>query len=464
MFQDVHTKFPLCRLMGFMINKIRFCVHKGSPLRAGLFAALTVFVLVMTAGPGGICGESGATSESDVYITGKKAPAKISVVIPDFVREGGFKDPDNRDVRMADILADDLNFSGWFDAKRVKEVKGDPAAWASLDVSNIVQGSYSTDGREIQLKCKLIDARGGNVVFDKSYPNALLVMREKVHGISDEIVFNLTGEKGISRTKMAFVSDMTGSNELYICDYDGRNLLRMTKDGDLCLLPSWSPSGNYITYTSYKRLNPDLWWTSVSGKSRGILSFYPGLNTAASWSPDGSQLAVTLSKDGNAEIYTMKRDGSGLKRLTFNQSIDTSPTWSPTGREIAFNSDRSGTPQVYIMDSEGGNVRRLTYMGNYDASPAWSPDGSKIAYVSRENGLFNIYTIDVNGQTVVRLTYNAGHNENPSWSPDGRHIVFSSTRGGGKALYSMDANGENARRLDLPGNSQTPAWSPLPGA
>ncbi|MGA2192894.1 MAG: Tol-Pal system beta propeller repeat protein TolB [Nitrospirota bacterium] len=422
-----------------------------SLLKGGFLILITAVVLSMAA-PG--------FSDTEVFISSTKNATKISMIIPDFIKEGGFDDPQNRDKAMADILADDLNFSGLFDAKRVKEVKGDPSSWASLDVQDIAQGSYTTDGREIQVSAKVVDAKSGAIVFDRKYPDALRVMREKVHQMADEIIFQLTGEKGISQTNIAFVSDMTGSNELYVSDYDGHNVFRMTRDEGTCLLPGWSPSGSYITYTSYKRMNPDLWWVSSSGKSRGILSFFPGINAAASWSPDGERIALSLSKDGNSEIYTMHRDATGLKRLTYNPGIDTSPTWAPNGREIAFNSDRAGSPQIYVMDSDGGNVRRISYQGKYNASPAWSPNGDRIAYVSREGNLFNIFMMDPNGENVVRLTWNKGNNENPSWSPDGRHIVFSSTRSGTKSLYTMDPNGENVRRLNIPGNAQTPAWSP----
>ena len=405
-------------------------------------------------------GRPSLSDQQSVQLSTTKSAAKIKVIVPDFIREGGFSDPEKRDVVLADIIADDLNFSGYFDAQRVKEVKGDPTAWASLQVDDVAMGSYSTDGREIHLTMKVVDAKSGAFVLDKKYPNALRVLRQKAHKISDDIIFQLAGEKGISQTKIAFVSDMTGSNELYISDYDGHNVYMMTHDRGTCLLPAWSPSGNYITYTSYKRMNPDLWWVSASAKSRGVISFYRGINAAASWAPDGETIALSLSKDGNSEIYTMKRDGTGLKRLTFNPGIDTSPSWSPNGREIVFNSDRSGTPQLYIMSSDGGNVRRLTFQGKYNASPAWSPKGDKIAYVSREGNVFNIFMIDITGENVVRLTWNKGNNENPSWSPDGKHIVFSSTRDGRKALFTMDPNGENVRKLVIPGNVQTPAWSP----
>lgn len=403
-------------------------------------------------------------ADTEVQLSTTKAASKISILIPDFIREGGFKDNEKRDVAMADILADDLNFSGYFDAKRVKEIKGDPSAWSSLDVSNIVQGGYTTDGREIHVTAKAFDVNSGAVVLDKKFPNALRVMRQTVHRMADDIIFQVAGERGVCQTKAAFVSDMTGKTELYISDYDGHNVFRMTRDEGVCLLPAWSPSGNYITYTSYRRLNPDLWWVSSSGKSRGILSFFPGLNAAASWSPDGERIALSISKDGNAEIYTVKRDGTDFKRLTFNRGIDTSPSWSPNGREIAFNSDRSGAPHIYIMDSDGGNVRRLTYTGKYNASPSWSPMGDKIAYVSREGNLFNIFTMGATGDNIIRLTYNSGNNENPSWSPDGKHLIFSSTRAEVKALYIMDPDGKNAKRLKIPGNVQTPSWSPRFGS
>ncbi len=399
-----------------------------------------------------------------INLSTSQSAAKISVIVPDFVKVGGFIDPQGRDKTMADELADDLNFSGFFTATRVKEVKGDPKAWASLDVNNIVAGSYSTDGREISISAKLIDAKAGSVLLDKTYPNSLRVMRQNIHKLSDAIIYRLTGDKGVCQTKIAFISDMTGHDELYTSDYDGHDVFQLTRDLGVDLLPAWSHGGNYITYTSYRRMNPDLWWVSASGKSRGILSFSSGLNTAASWSPDGQRIALCKNSGANAEIYTINRDGGAIKEITHTRGINTSPSWSPNGKEIVFNSDREGNPQVYVMDSDGGNVRRLTFNGNYNASPAWSPKGDKIAYVGGEGNVFNIFTMDPTGGDVVRLTWNSGSNENPSWSPDGRHIVFSSTRGRKNSLYIMDTHGNNVMKLPIPGNCQTPAWSPAMGS
>lgn len=401
-----------------------------------------------------------AEEEATVIIESTVGFGKLKVVLPDFRKAYAFVDKEERGRKMADILTDDLNFSGYFEVQRVGTVKGDPKGWASLGVGYVVQGGYTTDGKEMDISVEVVDTSTGKTAFAKTYKEALHKMRRKVHEMADDVILNLTGNKGISTTKVAYVSDMTGKSELYICDYDGHNIFRMTKDESLCLLPAWTPGGTYLAFTSYRRINADLWWVSTDGKKRGIISFFDGLNTAANWSPDGERIALSLTKDGNAEIYTMRRDATGLKRLTFSGAIDTSPSWSPTGKELAFCSDRLGNPHIFVMDADGGNVRRLTYSGKYNTSPAWSPKGDKIAYVSREGNYLNIYVMDVTGQNVVRLTYSQGNNEDPSWSPDGRHIVFSSTRSGVKAIYTMEPNGKNVRRLNLPGNCQTPAWSP----
>ncbi len=175
-----------------------------------------------------------ADTKPEIYLSTTKGAGKISVIIPDFEREGGFADRQGRDRAMADELADDLNFSGFFDAKRVKEVKGDPSAWASLDVNDIVTGAYSTDGRDVTISAKLVDAKAGSVIMNKSYPRSLLVMRENIHRLADEIIFQLTGEKGVCQTKIAFISDMTRHDELYIADYDGHDVFRLTRDsGDM---------------------------------------------------------------------------------------------------------------------------------------------------------------------------------------------------------------------------------------
>lgn len=52
-----------------------------------------------------------------------------------------------------------------------------------------------------------------------------------------------------------------------------------------------------------------------------------GGNLAPSFSPDGGWITFTSYRDGDSEIYIMRADGSGVTQLTFNDRPDWQPRW-----------------------------------------------------------------------------------------------------------------------------------------
>jgi len=266
-----------------------------------------------------------------------------------------------------------------------------------------------------------------------------------------------TGDRrGIFTTKIAFVSGSRRrhNSNVYVMDYDGYGVYRVSKTGNQNVLPAWSRSGQ-LAWTSYLWRNPDL-YVGGSGRARRV-SKRPGLNTGAAWSPRGDSIALTLSKDGNAELYLIRPSGAIIRRLTRNTAIDASPTWSPDGGQIAFVSNRGGSPQIYVMSAGGGGARRLTFKGNYNQEPDWCPNPATplVAFTGRdEKGSYDIFTVNVKTGAVKRLTQGQGSNTSPSWAPNGRLVVFASSRGG---LWISNPDGLNQHRVGRGGS--TPAWS-----
>jgi TolB protein len=367
--------------------------------------------------------------------------------------------------QFEDVVTSDLAFSGLFDMKRIRpdEVSAILATLkgqGGLTEQYLVEGRTLAEGDKLIFEGRLFDAGSSKEVLSKRYKFGEGALRAAAHRFADEIVQQLTGDRGIASTSIAFISDLPGMKEVFVMDSDGKGLKRLTAEKSLCLSPKWSPDGQRIAYTSYSRGNPDLHVVGRFGGKPGVLSAFKGLNSSPAWSPDGRRIAMTLTKDGNAEIYLMNSDGSGLRRLTNNPAIDSSPSWSPNGRQIAFTSDRGGGPQVYVMESDGSNVRRLTFAGSYNDSPAWSPRGDRIAYASRVGNNFQIFITDLAGTGIAQLTFSRGNNENPSWSPDGRHLVFSSSRDGKRQIFVMNADGANVKRLTSSGENFSASWSP----
>lgn len=407
-----------------------------------------------------------AFAQTDVYLrVYTKTFQRMEIDLYNFEGEYGPKTTEMIDL-INDVLSNDLWMSGYFKVNKKSGVPQNNRNGKKVDTRGSngalaqVSGSFSVANNRISIQPHLIDNASGRTIIKLEYTNKIENGRYLIHKIADDIVYSLTGEKGMARSKVAFVTEQSnGVKEISVMDYDGHNRTTLTSDKSINLSPAWSPDGTRICYTSYKTGNPDLFVFNLRTNSQIRLSKQKGLNTAPAWSPDGSKIALTLSKDGNAEIYIFEVEKKKIRRLTYNRAIDSSPTWSPSKRELAFTSDRSGSPQIYIMDTDGVNVRRLTFAGGYNDSPSWSPRGDKIAFVSRTQSGFDIYTIDVTGENQMRLTDSSGSNEDPSWSPNGFSLIFSSTRSGNKRVYSMFWDGSDQKSLTSGGTNYSPAWS-----
>jgi len=114
--------------------------------------------------------------------------------------------------------------------------------------------------------------------------------------------------------------------------------------------PALSPDGLTLLFTS-NRGGADALYSLFAGDGRGTtqITFNATRDYQANWSPDATWITFTSERDGNPEIYIMDRTGGGLQRLTDHPSNDNQPVFSPDGRRLAFISDRNGSPQVYIM-------------------------------------------------------------------------------------------------------------------
>jgi TolB protein len=389
---------------------------------------------------------------------------KIKIAIPDPTASLSLKDLARE---IGQTIRDDLDYSGYFDvidpsvyplAASSKETK-QGGKWASLGAAAVATSTLDVTSGRVDLRSHLFNTQPETTLFNRRFGGPQDVARRVAHQVSDDIVQQLTGQPGIALTWIAFVSKHGKGKELYLMDYDGQRVRRITSTGTINLMPSWSPVAQRLAYMSWRTGAPAIDILEADGKIVRASTAGGTLNISPDWSPDGRRLVYASNASGNAEINILDLTTRRSTRLTNSPAIDTSPSWSPKGREIAFTSDRSGSPQIYIMDAEGLNPRRITTSEDYADAAAWSPKGDKLVYAARNDGRFNIAVIDVATGVSLRLTHGEGNNENPRWSPDGRHIVFASSRAGSYDLYTMRSDGTEVRRLTRGGDCFTPDWS-----
>lgn len=418
-----------------------------------------------------VLGQRPCSAEYDYIKISDPFLNKIPVAVPEFVGQSGNASEPETGVKVSDLTNDTLAFTGYFkmiDRGAFLEdlrTKGITAAqigfknWTDIGAELLITGGVTIEGDLLMVEFRLFDTYKGELIFGKRYKGGLDDQRAIVHRFCSEMMYRLTGKRGLFESKIAFVSTTTGSKEVFVSEFDGYGARQETHANSLALFPSWSTDGGSLAYTSYRHGKPDIYIKRLGSASEKRISF-AGINITPVWVPGTSMIAATLSFEGDQEIYLLTESGKIAKRLTKNWNIDVHPTFSPDGTQMAFVSKRFGNPQIFVQDVGGGNARRLTYEGKYNTQPHWSPAGDRIAFSGMEGGRSDIYAINPDGSGLTRLTHGAGSNESPSWSPDGSMVAFSSNRTGRARIFVMTASGTDQRvLLELPGEQTSPAWS-----
>lgn len=352
-------------------------------------------------------------------------------------------------------LKNDLMRSGWY-----RMVVSN----AQVNVRGTVSGASATN------EALSVAWPGKKFAWTRTAKDALST-RKHAHELADAIVQSTTGEKGIAQTRLAIVGcagrgkDGQALEDLYVCDYDGYNLKRLTNDNRPIVGPRWSADNRSIYFTSYRLGFAAVYKVDVATGKMERLANFRGLSTGAVPSPkDPNKLAIILSHQGNPELYIMDATTRHLTRLTNTPlAAEASPTWSPDGTQICYVSDEPSVPHLYIVNVQTKQRRRLTMAGGENVQPDWGKNG--IVFATKRGCPYRIALMDpVRGEASLRyLTEKNEQFESPSWAPNGRHVVTSRKQGKTNAIWVIDAM-EKGDKPYQPFNSSkgqwfNPAWS-----
>jgi len=328
--------------------------------------------------------------------------------------------------------------------------------WRAVGAQFLLDGGFSGAGNQIVLEVRLWDLTSGEVAYSRRLQGTVGLAPTIAHTLANELVHLFTGRPGPFLSRIAFVSDRSGSKEIWVMRWDGSEPQQLTSHRSIALSPAWSPDGEWLAFTSFLRGNPQLFILRPTEGYLKPLSTLPGVNSSPNFSPDGKLIAFATGDAGNTDIWIVPAAGGTPERLTHTFGISTQPAWSPSGRQIVFTSAAGGSPQLYVMDTEGTNVRRLTFEDKFADEATWAPDGVRIAYTTLIENVFQVAILDLrtNLRTVVA---GPGSNESPCWSPDGTMLAFVSSRTGTRQIFITDPAGR-PRQITTDGNNIQPAW------
>jgi TolB protein len=336
--------------------------------------------------------------------------------------------------------------------------------WRARGADVILIGGVESkaDGR-FEVKFRLLDALKETPLLQLPtfliHPNQA---RRTAHKIADLIYENLTGDKGVFSTQIAYVVKDATRYHLKVADYDGQNEQTVVSSPEPIMSPAWSPDGTRMVYVSFELKKPVVVVQNLATGSRRVVANFKGSNSAPAWSPDAKKLAVTLTKDGGSQLYIIDVEGGGAAtRLATSPGIDTEPTFSPDGSSIAFTSDRGGSPQIYRIATTGGETQRMTFNGTYNVTPRYSPDGKRLAYIQRVGGQFKLVVQDLESGQIQALT-DTNVDESPTIAPNGRTILYATQSKGRGILATVSSDGRIKQRFSTQaGDMREPAWGPF---
>jgi tricorn protease len=151
--------------------------------------------------------------------------------------------------------------------------------------------------------------------------------------------------------KIAFISDMSGEDQVYVIAQDGSGQPEALTSDNLGMLyePLWAPDGKHIAFSD---CNAKLWVLDISAKKRVEVArdeFGPLRDYA--WSPDGQWLAFSMGNwNGFSSVYVWGVADGKVHRVTDDTSDTAGPAWDPSGDYLYVLSNREFAPQISTIE------------------------------------------------------------------------------------------------------------------
>lgn len=343
------------------------------------------------------------------------------------------------------------DFTGATGESAARRIKDRLAANEGLRVLEPKSARYLLTGKSVggRVEGKLAD-REGKVIFERTY--AAPGLDDNVKALADDLLYAVTGRSGLASSQLAFVSDVSGSKQIYICDADGANVDQVTHHPGGAVSPAISP--DFLAYTGYSSGFPQVMLVDMGAGAERRIASTPGLNTGIGFSPDGRRVALTMSFVGNPEIFVIDLPSGHAVCVTESLGSPCNPAWHPDGKRVIFSSNEGDGPQLFTVRSDTENAAEKWACGySFATDPEWSPDGKQVAFTARVGLDFGVVIkpYPTGGSKVIQK----GGAQHPTWSPDGRSIAYVQ---GGQLWIQDIATGKRRSVVSGRGEISEPRW------
>jgi Tol biopolymer transport system component len=216
--------------------------------------------------------------------------------------------------------------------------------------------------------------------------------------------------------------------------------------------PSYSPNGKIVAFVSDRSGSPEIWFSDNGGGNLHQMTHFggPWLGTIR-WSPDSANIIFDARPSGHSAIYTMHADG-GSPTLVQQENFEARrPSWSRDGRFIYFDSTRGGRPEVWKRPLSGGDARVVAPPGTFAAIE--SLDGTNLVYSDVD--FHALWVADLDGSNPRRVS-EVRPDPDMDWAPAPGGVYFATSTASGfrvteynRSTQRLQEMGSVEQRLSL---------------
>lgn len=259
--------------------------------------------------------------------------------------------------------------------------------------------------------------------------------------ISVETVYPQVGAISRDGTRLAYV-DPPGfwhpSSVLWRADLSRRGgpvlgMRQLLPESEDSSAPQPSPDGREIAFESLRSGSAEVWTCNADGSNPLKLTSFEGHAGTPRWSPDGKWIAFDYRPLTTSEIFVIDAEGRNLRSVTSGNYENLVPSWSRDGKTIYFASNRTGVLQTWRHELASGRETQVTRHGGFASFESY--DG-KTLYFSKFDAA-GVWSVPVTGGEERRVTSapHLGYWGHFALVEDGLYLVDSDAKPGPSILY-----------------------------
>jgi serine/threonine protein kinase/Tol biopolymer transport system component len=174
-----------------------------------------------------------------------------------------------------------------------------------------------------------------------------------------------------------------GESHVWVYDTGRDALTRLTFEGGVNLIGTWTPDGKRVAYASTRTTSQNPFWQAVDGSGSPEQLIKADIVTSpTSFSPDTKVMAyVDIGPDTGYDIGVMRLDDRKPQPFLRTRFFEGGATFSPDGHWLAYTSDEAGRPEIFVQPYPGpGGKWQVSTDGGTE--PVWNRNGRELFYRS----------------------------------------------------------------------------------